>query len=83
MKYPSVMSEALSLTARDRIRARGMLRRRELEIADRQTNSVEDATRWRTSLQLMLMLNVKMEIQAVDKIEGGMCNWLAEKMLAS
>lgn len=83
LKYPGMMSEALSLTTRDRTRARGMLRRKELEIADRRTNSNEDATRWRTSLQRMLMLNVKMEIQAVDKMEGGLCGWLVEKMLAS
>lgn len=83
LNYPRVMSEALNLTARDRTRARGMLRRKEVEAANRPTKLNEDLSRWRRCLQCMLMLNVKMEIQAVDKVDGGLCGWLAQKMLAS
>lgn len=83
LNSPKVMSEALSMTVRDRSRARGMLMRKDFENANTRAQPNEDATKWRRSLQCMLMLNLKMEIQAVDKMDGGLCRWLTGKMLAS
>lgn len=77
-----VMNAASSLTLRDRCRARSMLGRRDLEASTQHENAGEIATRSRRMLQFMLMLNMKMEIQAVEHIEGGLCEWLVARMSA-
>ncbi|KAK5072427.1 endodeoxyribonuclease [Lithohypha guttulata] len=67
---PQVMNEAVALTSRDRNRAKGMLSRIHVRDASAQTASTK------RMLQMMLMLGKKMEIQALSKIDGGLCGWL-------
>jgi len=35
---------------------------------------------WRRELQVMLMLNYKTEIQLIDEREGGVQEWVKEKL---
>lgn len=81
LKDPSVMNDAVTMTSRDRIRATNMLGKKGAETCNRQRQPDVDAVKQRKMLQYMLMLNVKMEIQAIDKIEGGLCDWLTKKMV--
>lgn len=67
---PQVMNEAVALTFRDRNRAKGMLSRIHVRDASAQTAVTK------RMLQTMLMLGKKMEIQALSKIDGGLCGWL-------
>lgn len=82
LKDSKVMNDAVSMTGRDRVRAISMLGRKELEVSSGLSRSGVQTVKPRSMLQCMLMLNVKMEIQAVDKTTGGLCSWLTEKILA-
>ena len=59
----------MKLTRRDRCKARRML---EWEVF------AEDGieTEWRSELQIMLMLNVKVEMQIFEERDGGLALWL-------
>lgn len=72
-----VLDKCLTLTERDRTKARGMLAR---AVAGGPREA-----RTRAMLQTMLMLGKKMEIQALDaSADGfGMCQWVEEKMRMS
>lgn len=83
LRQPKVMRETLELTARDRARARSMLGRKELEMAGKRIEADGDLVKTRRMLQIMLLLNLKIEIQAVAKVDGELCGWLAEKMRIS
>jgi len=77
-----VMDKCLTLTGRDRIRARAMLARRGIALIERGDRSVE--AKVRTMLQTMLMLGKKMEIQALDGgADDGVCGWVQAKMRES
>jgi len=81
----AVMARCLSLTKRDRGRAKGMLGRMvDTEDDDSSvTEGVRNANlRAKRCLQTMLMLGMKMEIQAVDDtiVDGGLVRWLERKM---
>lgn len=81
-----VMDKGLPLTRRDRGRARGMLERMVGDEVDMDGafagDQSREKTRVRRCLQTMLMLGVKMEIQAIDdqNVEGGLCGWLESRM---
>jgi len=65
----------LKLTSRDRRIATRMLERDMFcEEGRRQEN-------WRRELQVMIMLNVKAEIQILSSRDGGLEGWLDEKLL--
>lgn len=83
LEHAVVMNEAVRLTDRDRHRMTSMLGRKEFEFSNGRTESNTSAMKQRTMLQYMLMLNVKMEIQAVEKAPGGLCGWLTKRILAS
>lgn len=79
------MDRCLALTKRDRGRARGMLTR--MTEAEAQASMGEfypngEEAAMKKSLQTMLMLGAKMEIQAIDDqvVDGGLCGWLQERM---
>lgn len=63
----------LRLSARDRKKAVGMLGK---EICDE--NGVEQE--WRRELQVMLMLNTKMEMEILREREGGVKRWIEESL---
>jgi len=65
--------ELLPLSSRDRRKATKMLEWKILE-----EGGVEAA--WRRELQLMLMLNYKAEIQLMGEKEGGVQEWIKEKL---
>lgn len=65
--------ELLPLTARDRRKASKML-----EWQNLQEDGIEAG--WRRELQVMLTLNYKAEIQRMDEKEGGVQEWLKEKL---
>ncbi|KAF1813891.1 DNA topoisomerase IV, alpha subunit [Eremomyces bilateralis CBS 781.70] len=65
--------DLLSLTERDRRRVRCLLGRKELD----QDNTEQDLRR---ELQVMLLLNVKAEIQCLDRGHKGVANWVSERM---
>lgn len=70
------MNQAVSLTSRDRARAMSMLSRPGI-----QEHGVQNM-RQKRMLQNMLMLGVKLEIQALDQAaDRGLCGWLEGKML--
>lgn len=69
-----VMNESVSMTRRDRDRARAMLKR------IKRCDMAGQGTEMRRQLQTMLMLGKKMEIQAVDRVEGGLCGWLERRI---
>ncbi|MCJ1300659.1 hypothetical protein MMC08_003456 [Hypocenomyce scalaris] len=66
----------LRLTARDRRKASLML---EKDIFAEDGPEVK----WRRELQVMLMLNVKAEIQLLSRREGGLEGWLEESLSAA
>lgn len=63
----------LRLTARERKRAMKML---EKDALARNAQEIER----RRELQVMLMLNMKAEMEILDEREGGMAAWLEEKL---
>lgn len=63
----------LSLTVRDRKKAMNMLRWSAIDVEDGQYDL-------RRELQIMLMLNMKAEIEAVDEAEGSLTGWLSTKL---
>lgn len=63
----------LRITPRDRRIARGMLGREMWGEEGRETV-------WRRELQVMLMLNVKAEIQILSQTSGGLEGWLNERL---
>jgi meiotic recombination protein SPO11 len=60
----------LRLSARDRRKAARMLEREVF---------MKEEPEWRRELQVMLMLNVKAEIQLLEAREGGLVRWLGGK----
>ena len=67
-------SNLLRLTARDRKKAADMLKR---------SNGLQEAgleKEWRRELQVMLMLNVKAEMEILAEREGGVRRWVEEKL---
>lgn len=64
----------LKLTARDRRIARRMLEREHFGEEGRELE-------WRREVQVMLMLNVKVEIQILSEREGGLEGWLDGKLV--
>lgn len=67
----------LRLSARNRKKAVDMLERSEML----QEGSKEEE--WRRELQIMLMLNVKAEMEVLAEGEGGVKGWVEEKLLAN
>ena len=67
----------LTLSARDRKKAVDMLERME----SLQEFGTEEE--WRRELQVMLMLNVKAEMEVLAEREGGVKRWVDEKLLES
>ena len=67
----------LTLSARDRKKAVDMLERME----SLQECGTEEE--WRRELQVMLMLNVKAEMEVLAEREGGVKRWVDEKLLES
>ena len=65
----------LKLSARDRKKAVDMLERME----HLQESGAEEE--WRRELQVMLMLNVKAEMEVLEEREGGVKKWVDEKLL--
>ena len=65
----------LTLSARDRKKAVDMLERME----PLQESGMEEE--WRRELQVMLMLNVKAEMEVLAEREGGVKQWVDEKLL--
>lgn len=65
------------LSARDRKKAAGMLERGE----GLQEGGAEEE--WRRELQVMLMLNVKAEMEILGERQGGVTGWVKEKLLES
>jgi meiotic recombination protein SPO11 len=63
----------LELTSRDRRIARRMLEKETMEEEGREAE-------WRRELQVMLMLNLKAEIQILSDGDGGLEKWLDEKL---
>jgi meiotic recombination protein SPO11 len=63
----------LELTSRDRRIARRMLEKETMEEEGREVE-------WRRELQVMLMLNLKAEIQILSDGDGGLEKWLDEKL---
>lgn len=74
LDQPKIMKHAVTLTSRDRARARAML--------ERLGQSKEGSQEYRTGRMLrgMLMLGLKMDIQGFEKIEGGIKRWLEVNM---
>lgn len=70
-------SSLLRLSARDRKKAADMLERNEVL----QEGGTEEE--WRRELQVMLMLNVKAEMEVLAEREGGVKGWVEEKLLES
>lgn len=68
-------SGLLRLSARDRKKAADMLERSEVL----QEGGKEEE--WRRELQVMLMLNVKAEMEVLADREGGVKRWVEEKLL--
>jgi len=66
--------ELLPLSIRDRRKATKML-----EWQNLQEDDIEAG--WRRELQVMLMVNYKAEIQLMDEQEGGVQEWVKEKLL--
>lgn len=84
----AVMDRCLTLTKRDRGRARGMLGRMveddgEVVMGIGMRSLGDGRSRMKRCLQTMLMLGVKAEIQAVDDeaVGGGLCEWLERGMV--
>ncbi|KAK5733773.1 Signal recognition particle [Elasticomyces elasticus] len=67
----------LTLTARDRSKARKMLER-EVE-----GDGIEEGVEGRRPLQVMLMLNIKAELQLLDAVPGSMTQLLEQELYAS
>lgn len=65
------------LSARDRKKAADMLERGE----GLQEGGAEEE--WRRELQVMLMLNVKAEMEILGERQGGVTGWVKEKLLES
>lgn len=65
----------LRLSARDRKKAADMLERSEVL----QESGREEG--WRRELQVMLMLNVKAEMEVLAEREGGVKRWVEDKLL--
>jgi meiotic recombination protein SPO11 len=61
----------IPLTARDRKKALDMLK---------SNAAFEAQTNWRSELQQMLMLNLKAELEVLYGREGGIEDWLDQKM---
>ncbi|KAK5311080.1 endodeoxyribonuclease [Exophiala xenobiotica] len=80
-----VMDRCLTLTKRDRGRARGILGRMVEDDGEAVVGmGIGDGrSRMKRCLQTMLMLGVKAEIQAVDDeaVGGGLCGWLERGMV--
>ena len=68
-------SGLLKLSARDRKKAIDMLERSEVLIEDGAERE------WRRELQVMLMLNVKAEMEILAEREGGVKGWVEEKLM--
>ena len=68
-------SSLLRLSARDRRKAADMLEKSEVL----QESGEEEE--WRRELQVMLMLNVKAEMEVLAEREGGVKGWVEEKLL--
>ena len=68
-------NDLLRLSARDRHKATKML---ENSAVFREDGSEEE---WRRELQVMLMLNVKAEMESLGEREGGVDGWVDEKLL--
>lgn len=76
LELPLLLDASVSMTTRDRIRAVNMLGRL------RGDHNVDVDSR-RRMLQLMLMLNTKLEMQALEALPGGMCAWLRHRVIQS
>lgn len=61
------------MTTRDRTKAMKML---EWDLCREEGPELE----WRQELQLMLMLNVKAEMQVLDELPGGLVTWLRSEL---
>ena len=65
-------SGLLTLTHRDRTKA--------IQMLGTPVFTEEGETEWRTELQIMLILDMKAEIQILDQREGGLETWLKAKI---
>ena len=63
----------LQMSGRDRRKAQGLLKKHGLQN--------EGETEWRRELQVMLMLNIKVEIQALSELDGGLEGWLENEII--
>lgn len=63
----------LPMSSRDRRKARALLNKAAFQ------EDVED-TEWRRELHIMLMLNVKAEIQSLSDLDGGLEGWLGREI---
>ena len=66
----------LTLTPRDRNKARKMLERTDADDTSDESENVEE----RRALQVMLMLNMKAELQLLDAVLGGMMDMLETEL---
>lgn len=67
-------SGLLALSVRDRKRAKNILEKEELAENGRER-------KWRREVQVMLMLNMKAEMEILNEREGGMEAWLEKKLI--
>ena len=65
----------LRLSLRDRRKARQLLKKEELDEGGEEADCRRD-------LQVMLLLNVKAEIQILSNLEGGLGRWLEKELIA-
>ncbi len=65
--------DIMRLSLRDRRKARGLLKKDILQEAGHEPE-------WRRELQIMLMLNIKAEIQCLNDSEGGLERWLGNEI---
>lgn len=72
------MEACVALTARDRACAVAMLRR----LVERGKSGAGSPSFAQRSLQQMLMLSKKAEMQALEEMSGGFTTWLLRRMLA-
>ena len=85
IKSSDIINETNGKEAKGLLRLSGRDRKKAVKMLENSAVMREGGgeAEWRRELQVMLMLNVKAEIEMLGEREGGMEAWVEEKLLAN
>ena len=85
IRSSDILNEPNCEEAKGLLKLSGRDRKKAVKMLEKSAVMREDGgeAEWRRELQVMLMLNVKAEIEVLGDREGGVKGWVEEKLLAN